>query len=62
MINSIEKNNSQKKFLATQKQLRVWIKPEKYDLFKTKVEENDTSIYAVINDFIDNYIKANPTP
>ena len=53
-----DKNTSQKKFLATQKQLRVWIKPEKYEQFKLKVEQNDTSIYAVINDFIDNYIEA----
>ena len=57
MTTQTEKNNSQKKFLATQKQLRVWIKPEKYELFKLKTEKNDTSIYAVINDFIDNYIK-----
>jgi len=57
MITQQEKHNPQKKFLATQKQLRVWIKPEKYELFKLKAKENETSIYAVINDFIDSYIK-----
>ena len=56
MMDNSEKNTSQKKFLATQKQLRVWIKPNKYELFKEQVEKNDTSIYAVINDFIDSYI------
>ena len=57
---SMEKNNSNrsaKKYLSTQKQLRVWIKPEKYELFKEKANEKGASIYAVINDFIDSYIK-----
>lgn len=58
-MNEQKKNNykEQKKFLSTQKQLRVWVKPEKYELFKKRIEENGTSIYAVINNFIDEYIK-----
>lgn len=54
-----DKYASQKKYLQNKKQLRVWVDPEKYELFKSKVEQNGQSIYAVINQFIDNYCKDN---
>lgn len=56
-----EKNDihkDQKKYLSTQKQLRVWVKPDKYEQFKQKVDDSGTSIYAVINAFIDDYIQS----
>ena len=50
-------NQSVKKCLAnTRKQLRVWVENEKYEQFKQAVAKEDTSIYAVINSFIDSYI------
>jgi len=52
-----DKYASQKKYLQNKKQLRVWVDPEKYELFKTKVKQNGQSIYAVINQFIAEYCK-----
>lgn len=52
-----DKYSAQKKYLQNKKQLRVWVNPEKYELFKTKVEQNGQSIYFVINQFIDEYLK-----
>lgn len=50
-------NQAQKKYLAEKrKQLRVWVENEKYEQFKQAVEKDGTSIYAVINAFIDSYI------
>ncbi len=50
-------NQAQKKYLAEKrKQLRVWVENEKYEQFKQAVEKDRTSIYAVINAFIDSYI------
>lgn len=50
-------NQSVKKCLAnTRKQLRVWVENEKYEQFKQAVAKEGTSIYAVINAFIDSYI------
>lgn len=50
-------NQAQKKHLAEKrKQLRVWVENEKYEQFKQAVTKEGTSIYAVINAFIDSYI------
>ena len=52
-----DKYSSQKKHLSEhKKQLRVWIDPQKYAEFQAAVEKNGTSIYAVINDYIEKYI------
>lgn len=52
-----DNNKSVKKCLAnTRKQLRVWVENEKYEQFKQAVAKEGTSIYAVINAFIDSYI------
>lgn len=47
---------SQYKFLAKRSQLRVWVEKDKYEKFKRAVEKNGTSIYKLINEFVDNYI------
>ena len=52
-----DKYASQKKHLATKKRLMVWTSPDKLDAFKAAVEQNGTSMYAVINDFMDEYIE-----
>ncbi len=49
-------NTSQKKHLATQKQLRVWLEAEKFEKFKKTAYENNTSMYRLINDFINTYL------
>ena len=51
-----DKYQSQKKYLEKKKQLRVWVDENKYNQFKVAVEQNQTSIYALINQFIDNYL------
>lgn len=51
-----DKYQSQKKYLEKKKQLRVWVDENKYNKFKVAVEQNQTSIYALINQFIDNYL------
>ena len=50
-----DKYKTQKKYLGTQKQLRVWVAPEAYEAFKAKCAENGESIYAVINRFVRQY-------
>lgn len=52
-----DKYQSQKKYLEKKKQLRVWVDETKYTQFKTAVEQNQTSIYALINQFIDDYLE-----
>lgn len=52
-----DKYQSQKKYLEKKKQLRVWVDENKYAQFKTAVEQNQTSIYALINQFIDDYLE-----
>lgn len=48
----------QKKYLAeSRKQLRVWVDTNKYETFKNLVAQNETSIYSLINNFIDEYIE-----
>lgn len=51
-----DKYASQKNHLSKQKQLRVWVNPDKYEAFKQKVEANGTSIYSLINTWIDQYL------
>ena len=41
-----EKYASQYKFLSGRSQLRVWVKKEKYEEFKTATRKNGTSIEA----------------
>lgn len=52
-----DKYQSQKKYLEKKKQLRVWVDETKYTQFKNAVEQNQTSIYALINQFIDDYLE-----
>ena len=51
-----DKYQSQKKYLEKKKQLRVWVDETKYTQFKNAVEQNQTSIYALINQFIEDYL------
>ena len=51
-----DKYASQKNHLSKQKQLRVWVNPDKYEAFKQKVEANGASIYFLINAWIDQYL------
>ena len=51
-----DKYQSQKKYPEKKKQLRVWVDETKYTQFKNAVEQNQTSIYALINQFIDDYL------
>ena len=51
------KYSAQKEYLKKQKQLRVWVDPEKYAAFAQKVRENGQSIHSVINQFIEDYCK-----
>ena len=48
-----DKYNSQKKYLKTKKQLRVWTDEEKYNNFQKVIEDNGESIYSVINKYMD---------
>lgn len=54
-----DKYAAQKKYLSSRKSLRVWVAQDKYDTFKEAVTKNGKSIYSVINEFIDEYIKNN---
>lgn len=51
-----DKYASQKKYLSTQKQLRVWVDPARYDALKKKAQDNGTSIYALVNGWIAEYL------
>ena len=55
-----DKYTSQKKYLSTQKQLRVWIDPDKYEALKKMALKNGTSIYALVNGWIDRYLQEGP--
>ena len=57
-----KKNNysTQKKYLSSQKQLRVWLSPEKYDALKEKAHADGTSIYALVNGWVDAYLQEAP--
>lgn len=49
---------AQKKYLQSKKRLSVWMDPDKYQRFKEKVQSQGKSVYGVINDFVDQYLKA----
>lgn len=57
-----KKNNysTQKKYLSSQKQLRVWLSPEKYEALKEKAHAEGTSIYALVNSWVDAYLQETP--
>ncbi|MGI6205999.1 MAG: plasmid partition protein ParG [Anaerovoracaceae bacterium] len=52
-----DKYAAQKKYLATRKKLSVWVDAEKYEKFKSLVKENGESIYGLINQYIDDYLR-----
>lgn len=54
------KYSTQKKYLSSQKQLRVWLSPEKYDALKEKAHTEGTSIYALVNRWVDEYLQETP--
>lgn len=54
------KYTTQKKYLSTQKQLRVWLDPDKYAALKQKAQNNGTSIYALVNGWVDQYLHEEP--
>ena len=54
-----QNNVAQKKYLASQKQLRVWLDAEKFEAFKSAASGNGTSMHRLINDFVDEYLEAN---
>ena len=54
------KYSTQKKYLSSQKQLRVWLSPEKYDALKEKAHTEGTSIYALVNHWVDDYLQETP--
>lgn len=58
-IRKVIKNNNhsaQKKYLANQKQLRVWLDSDKFETFKKVAELSGTSMHRLINDYVDEYI------
>lgn len=58
-VKEIIKNSNhraQKKYLSSQKQLRVWLDAEKFENFKTAAEHSGTSMHRLINDFVDEYL------
>ena len=55
-----DKYSTQKKYLSSQKQLRVWISPEKYEALKEKAHTAGTSIYALVNRWVDTYLGETP--
>lgn len=52
--------SSQKKYLEKQKQLRVWVKADKYECFKALAQQNGDSIYSLVNAMIDDYLEKGP--
>ena len=55
-----DKYSSQKKYLATQKQLRVWIAPEKYEALNTQASRDGGSRPALVNHWVDQYLQSPP--
>ena len=49
-------HTAQKKYLSTQKQLRVWLDSDKFETFKKVAELSGTSMHRLINDYIDEYL------
>ena len=61
MADEIKNNYStQKKYLSSQKQLRVWLSPEMYDALIEKAHTEGTSIYALVNRWVDAYLQETP--
>ena len=54
------KYSTQKKYLSTRKQLRVWVDPEKYDALREKARRSGTSVYALVNGWIERYLQEEP--
>ena len=52
------KNRSQKRCLSTRKQLRVWFAPEKYEALQEAAKKNNTSIYALVHRWVDQYLES----
>ncbi len=52
-----DKYAAQKRYLASKKQLKVWMSADKYERFKSAVSANNTSMYAVINSYVDAYLE-----
>ena len=50
-----DKYSAQKEYLKKQKQLRVWVDPEKYAACAQTAKEHGQSIHAVITQFIEEY-------
>ena len=55
-----DKYATQKKYLATQKQPRVWLSPEKYEALKQRAQNDGTSIHALVNQWVDAYLQETP--
>lgn len=53
-----DKYASQKKYLASRTQLRVWVDPEKYEALKEKAKRNGTSVYALVNGWMERYLES----
>ncbi len=51
-------NIPQKKYLLGQKQLRVWMDSDKFEVLKKLTAERGTSIHRIINNFVDAYISS----
>lgn len=52
-----DKYAAQKKYLANKKNLRVWVDADKFALLKEKADADGTSIYALVNRWIDQYLE-----
>ena len=46
------------RFFSDKRQLRVWVRADKFERFKKELENEGLSLYRFINDFIDVYIGA----
>lgn len=51
-----DKYSAQKKYLSNKKRLSVWVDPDKYERFKEKAKANGTSVYALVNQLMDDYL------
>lgn len=58
-MSNADKYETQKKYLSTKKQLRVWMDEEKFERFKKVTAKKGDSIYGVINRYVDDYLKKN---
>lgn len=52
-----DKYASQKRYLSERTQLRVWVDPEKYEALKAKAKRNGTSVYALVNGWVERYLE-----